>query len=293
MKWAETNVRAPKSERELVASVLEDVGAAGVVFDDETEDEAHVSVTAYLADDEDLAGRLADLDTRLAGLAEVDGFAPRDYLVTVRHVQDSDWENNWKEYFHTQRVGEKIVIQPSWESYEPKAGDIVLKLDPESAFGTGTHPTTAMCLRALEKMVQPGATVFDVGTGSGVLAIAAAKLGAGRVVACDYAKNAAEVAAKNVAESGVADTVETGVSDLLAGFSGQADLIVANIIADIIIRLFDDVKRYLAAGGRLLVSGIIDERLADVKAAAAAKGLTILATYKDSGWVALVLGDAA
>ena len=142
-------------------------------------------------------------------------------------------------------------------------------------------------------MVRGGETVFDVGTGSGVLAIAAAKLGAGRVVAKDYARASAEVAAKNVAENGVGDVVETGVSDLLATFDGKAELIVANIIADIITRLFDELEEHLAPNGRLLASGIIDERVADVTEAAVAHGFVIEDMYTDAGWAAMVLKRAS
>ncbi|MDD6699223.1 MAG: 50S ribosomal protein L11 methyltransferase [Veillonellaceae bacterium] len=304
MKWAEVSIQAAEEETDLVASCFYDVGATGVVIEDsETEsDEQELSgagralrvmVKAYLPVDDELDGRIAAFRAGIERLAETDGFDAAACPISSRIVQDSDWENNWKAYFHTQRVGQHIVIQPTWEEYTPLAGDVVLRLDPESAFGTGTHPTTAMCLRALEQMVRGGETVFDVGTGSGVLAIAAAKLGAKRVVAKDYARPSAEVAAKNVAENGVQDTVTTGVSDLLAAFDGQADLVVANIIADIIIRLFDELGAHLAPGGRLLVSGIIDERVKDVTEAAVAHGYVIEDMYTDAGWAAMVLRRAS
>ncbi len=306
LDWAEISLQTSHAEMELIAQALIDAGAAGVVYEDPEEErrylaqaegreaappqaEEPVVVKAYLPEDEDLAARLAKLREGIARLARADGFDAAACAPLVRHVSDADWENNWKAYFHTQRVGERIVIQPTWETYEAQPEDIVLRLDPESAFGTGTHPTTAMCLRALETLVRPGMRVFDVGTGSGVLAIAAAKLGAREVVAMDYARPAAAVAAKNVRENGVEDVVQTGVSDLLQGFSGQADLIAANIIADIILRLFDELADHLAPGGRLLASGIIDERLAEVEAAAAAHGLAIEQVMEDAGWAALVI----
>lgn len=306
LDWAEISLQTSHAEMELIAQALLDVGAGGVVYEDPEEErqylaqaegreaapsqaEEPVVVKAYLPEDEDLTARLAELRDGIVRLARADGFDAAACAPLVRHVSDADWENNWKAYFHTQRVGERIVIQPTWETYEAQPEDIVLRLDPESAFGTGTHPTTAMCLRALETLVRPGMRVFDVGTGSGVLAIAAAKLGAREVVAMDYARPAAAVAAKNVRENGVEDVVQTGVSDLLQGFSGQADLIAANIIADIILRLFDELADHLAPGGRLLASGIIDERLAEVEAAAAAHGLAIEQVMEDAGWAALVI----
>ena len=290
MKWSEVSIEAEARETDLVAACFYDVEATGVVIEDLPD--GRVMVRAYLPVDDALDGRIEAFRAGIAALADADGFDAAACPITSRIVQDSDWENNWKAYFHTQRVGKHIVIQPSWEEYTPLAGDVVLRLDPESAFGTGTHPTTAMCLRALESLVRGGETVFDVGTGSGVLAIAAAKLGAERVVAKDYARASAEVAAKNVAENGVQKTIETGVSDLLAAFDGQAELVVANIIADIIIRLFDELDAHLAPGGRLLASGIIDERVADVTEAAVAHGFVLEDMYTDAGWAAMVIKRA-
>ena len=290
MKWSEVSIVAEARETDLVAACFYDVEATGVVLEDLPD--GRVTVRAYLPVDDALDGRIESFRAGIAALAEADGFDAAACPITSRIVQDSDWENNWKAYFHTQRVGKRIVIQPTWETYTPLAGDVVIRLDPESAFGTGTHPTTAMCLRALESLVRGGETVFDVGTGSGVLAIAAAKLGAERVVAKDYARASAEVAAKNVAENGVQETIETGVSDLLAAFDGQAELVVANIIADIIIRLFDELDAHLAPGGRLLASGIIDERVADVTEAAVAHGFVLEDMYTDAGWAAMVIKRA-
>jgi len=290
LKWSEVSIVAEARETDLVAACFYDVEATGVVLEDLPD--GRVTVRAYLPVDDALDGRIESFRAGIAALAEADGFDAAACPITSRIVQDSDWENNWKAYFHTQRVGKRIVIQPTWETYTPLAGDVVIRLDPESAFGTGTHPTTAMCLRALESLVRGGETVFDVGTGSGVLAIAAAKLGAERVVAKDYARASAEVAAKNVAENGVQKTIETGVSDLLAAFDGQAELVVANIIADIIIRLFDELDAHLAPGGRLLASGIIDERVADVTEAAVAHGFVLEDMYTDAGWAAMVIKRA-
>ena len=290
MKWSEVSIEAEARETDLVAACFYDVEATGVVLEDLPD--GRVTVRAYLPVDDELDGRIAAFRAGIAALAEADGFDAAACPITSRIVQDSDWENNWKAYFHTQRVGKRIVIQPTWETYTPLAGDVVIRIDPESAFGTGTHPTTAMCLRALESLVRGGETVFDVGTGSGVLAIAAAKLGAGKVIAKDYARASAEVAAKNVAENGVQETIETGVSNLLSAFDGTAELIVANIIADIIIRLFDELDAHLAPHGRLLASGIIDERVADVTEAAVAHGFVLEDMYTDAGWAAMVLKRA-
>ena len=151
MKWSEVSIEAEARETDLVAACFYDVEATGVVLEDLPD--GCVTVRAYLPVDDELDGRIAAFRAGIAALAEADGFDAAACPITSRIVQDSDWENNWKAYFHTQRVGKRIVIQPTWETYTPLAGDVVIRIDPESAFGTGTHPTTAMCLRALETLV--------------------------------------------------------------------------------------------------------------------------------------------
>lgn len=308
MKWAEVSIRTSHEETDLIAEIFHDVGASGVVIEDPEELNSYiesglfdysdlpkaeqtnvVTIKAYLPVDEDLDDRLRMFEQRVQDLAKIDGFDAQSCRIEWHTVQDEDWADNWKAYFHTEKVGGLIVIKPAWEDYEAGPDDIVIDLDPGAAFGTGTHPTTAMCIRELESAVKGGMRVFDVGTGSGVLAVAAAKLGAGEVVAMDYDRTAATVAQENVERNHVEDRVTTGVSDLLKAFTGKADLIIANIIADIVIRLFDELDEHLAEGGHLLASGIIDERVADVTEAALAHGFAIDKVIEENGWAAMVI----
>lgn len=308
MKWAEVSIRTSHEETDLIAEIFHDVGASGVVIEDPEELNSYiesglfdysdlpkaeqtnvVTIKAYLPVDEDLDDRLRTFEQRVQNLAQIDGFDAQSCRIEWHTVQDEDWADNWKAYFHTEKVGGLIVIKPAWEDYEASPDDIVIDLDPGAAFGTGTHPTTAMCIRELESAVKGGMRVFDVGTGSGVLAVAAAKLGAGEVVAMDYDRTAATVAQENVERNHVEDRVTTGVSDLLKAFTGKADLIIANIIADIVIRLFDELDAHLDEGGHLLASGIIDERVADVTEAALAHGFAIDKVVEESGWAAMVI----
>ncbi|MBR3459159.1 MAG: 50S ribosomal protein L11 methyltransferase, partial [Selenomonadaceae bacterium] len=182
-----------------------------------------------------------------------------------------------------------------WEEYEASPDDIVVEIDPGAAFGTGQHPTTALCIRELETLVRGGMTVFDVGTGSGVLAITAAKLGASKVTAMDYDPTAVRIAGENVRQNHVEDIVATGRSDILKSFEGKADIIVANIIADIILKLFDELEEHLKPDGKLVAGGIISERVADVTEGALAHGFAIEKVVEDSGWAILVihLGEKA
>ena len=307
MQWAEVSVDTSHEATDLVSEILQELGAAGVVIEDpallneyirsglwdytdlkESEETEVVRVKAYWALDEELEGKLQNLSERLASLAQ-HGIDKGAGAVSWRAVADEDWAETWKEFFHTEKVGARTVIKPTWEEYEAKAGEIVVELDPGAAFGTGQHATTSLCIRALEELVRPGMTVFDVGTGSGVLAIVAAKLGAKRVEAVDFDPVAVRVARENVRQNGAEGVVHTERSDLLKSVAGEADLIIANIIADIIVRLFGEVKGSLAAGGTMLLSGIIEDRLADVVEAAGQHGFSVEKIEQEKGWAAVVV----
>ena len=307
MQWAEVSVDTSHEATDLVSEILQELGAAGVVIEDpallneyirsglwdytdlkESEETEVVRVKAYWALDEELEGKLQHLAVRLDGLAS-NGIDKGAGAVSWKAVADEDWAETWKEFFHTEKIGARTVIKPTWEEYEAKAGEIVVELDPGAAFGTGQHATTSLCIRALEDLVRPGMTVFDVGTGSGVLAIVAAKLGAKRVEAVDFDPVAVRVARENVRQNGAEDIVRTERSDLLKSVAGEADLIIANIIADIIVRLFGEVKGSLAAGGTMLLSGIIEDRLADVVEAAGRHGFSVEKIEQEKGWAAVVV----
>ena len=307
MQWAEVSVDTSHEATDLVSEILQELGAAGVVIEDpallneyirsglwdytdlkESEETEVVRVKAYWALDEELEGKLQRLAARLDDLT-AHGIDKGAGAVSWKAVADEDWAEMWKEFFHTEKIGARTVIKPTWEEYEAKAGEIVVELDPGAAFGTGQHATTSLCIRALEDLVRPGMTVFDVGTGSGVLAIVAAKLGAKRVEAVDFDPVAVRVARENVRQNGAEDVVRTERSDLLKSVAGKADLIIANIIADIIVRLFGEVKGSLVAGGTMLLSGIIEDRLPDVVEAAAQHGFAVEKIEQEKGWAAVIV----
>ena len=307
MQWAEVSVDTSHEATELVSEILQELGAAGVVIEDpallneyirsglwdytdlkESEETEVVRVKAYWALDEELEGKLQRLAARLDGMT-AHGIDTGAGAVSWKAVADEDWAETWKEFFHTEKIGARTVIKPTWEEYEAKAGEIVVELDPGAAFGTGQHATTSLCIRALEDLVQPGMTVFDVGTGSGVLAIVAAKLGAKRVEAVDFDPVAVRVARENVRQNDVEDIVRTERSDLLKSVAGEADLIIANIIADIIVRLFGEVEAHLAPDGTMLLAGIIEDRLQDVVEAAALHGFAVEKIEQEKGWAAVIV----
>lgn len=305
MQWIEVNVAVTHEAVEAVADMLTSIGSKGVAIEDpqlindlrnsgtwelcdipEQENTEVVTVSAYYADDEQLEKRLAEIDEQLALIEERIG-KYRFGNTRFRKVSEQDWANEWKQYFHVTHVGKSLVIKPSWEAYAPKEGEHVIEIDPGMAFGTGTHHTTNMMMERLEKVITPDSTVFDVGTGSGILAIAAAMLGAKSVKAVDIDAVAVRVAKENVADNGLSDQIEVREGDLLHGTEGKADVIIANIIADIVIMLLQDIPQKLNDNGVLLASGIIEERMPDVEAAAQAQGLYVDAVDHRGGWVVM------
>lgn len=207
--------------------------------------------------------------------------------VIVGSVNEEDWANNWKKYYKPTKIGKRIVVKPIWEEYKAKDNDIVIELDPGMAFGTGTHETTRMCVQALEKYVDPQNVIFDVGTGSGILAIASAKLGAKEVMAVDLDPVAVDSAKQNISFNDISK-IKVLQGNLLDVVDGKADIVVANIIAEIIILLTDDVKKSLNEGGLFISSGIIRERKEAVTQKLIQSGFEIIEINTDGEWVCIV-----
>ena len=209
----------------------------------------------------------------------------------INGVNEEDWATAWKAYYKPVHIGEKMVIVPMWESYDEKPGEVIVRMDPGMAFGTGTHETTRLVVTLLEKYTSEGCRVLDVGTGSGILAICASKLGAGECKAYDIDPVAVRVARENIKDNDC-DNISCDVSDLLYGVDlsgGQYDVVCANIVADIIIRMCPDISKYMKDDAILLASGIITERADEVVTAAEANGLRIRERLEDNGWCALVI----
>ncbi len=283
MRWAQMTVQCAPEATEAVSYAFLQAGCGGVMM----RGSDPVSVQGSLPVSDELSARLTDLKAHLERLPEF-GLPPLVDGLTIQYAEDEDWANAWKQYFKPSRVGERLVIVPSWEDYAPEATDLILKLDPGMAFGTGGHPTTRLCMEVLETTVTAGMRVADVGTGSGILAIAAARLGAEQVWATDIDPLACRIAAENVAINELADTVH--VLDLPA-WDRQAqdcDLIVANILAGTIIELAPGLAPRLKPNGIFIASGIVEEYRADVVNALAAVGLRHVSTRNEDIWVCLV-----
>ena len=206
-------------------------------------------------------------------------------------VNEEDWANSWKQYYKPVKIGERIVICPAWEKYTPAEGELVIRMDPGMAFGTGTHETTRLVIRLLEKYTKAGQRMLDVGTGTGILAICASRLGAELCRAYDIDPTAVRVARENIKDSGLTN-VTCDQSDLLKQVSlegGQYDLVCANIVADIIIRMTPDVGRYMKDDAVLLASGIIAERCDDVVACFEENGFKVVEKLTDNDWCGLAV----
>jgi ribosomal protein L11 methyltransferase len=243
-----------------------------------------VIVRAYLPADDQLQANKRRIEEALWHLGQIQPIpAP-----TFRSVAEEDWAEAWKERLDVLRIGQHIVIRPSWRDYSPRAGDVVIQLDPGMAFGTGLHPTTQMCLVALEEALPPGAEVLDLGTGSGILAIAAARLGAGRVVAVDNDPVAAKTARENVIANEVQEAVSV-ICGSLEDVSGSYDLVVVNILAGVIVEMVQEglVKR-VCSGGVLIVAGILADQEREVVTALEQGGLVLVERRQTDDWVCLV-----
>ena len=296
MLWVELSIDTPAEFVEPLTQVFTEHGEGGVAIElpaghnpDEGESAPvpeRVTVTTYIPHDNRLEGRYARIDTAVRLVAHVGDVSE----LRVRVVEEEEWQESWKEHFHVLRVGTRIAIVPTWRTYEPQPDDVVITLDPGMAFGTGHHPTTRMCLELLERHVEPGDRVLDLGCGSGILSIAAVKLGASKVLGLEIDPIAAGVAVRNVRENGVQDTVATDEASLPHPQveANSYDLLVANVSAKVITELADHIVRVVRSGGTLIFSGILDKQQTEVIERMVALGVQFDDGLVDADWVALV-----
>ncbi len=286
MKWVEVTVTTAPSAVEAVANILLECRTGGV-------EEAHpstgvVQLRGYLPVGPATDVTLAAIRRRVLALPQF-GLDVGAGRIETTVVEDAGWAHAWKNHFRPFLVGSRIWITPTWEDVPPPAGRIAIALDPGMAFGSGLHASTQLCLKVLEDRLRSGARVFDVGTGSGILSIAAAKMGAASVLAIDVDPVAVGVASGNVAHNGVAGVVEVREGDLLRGILARADVILANLTAEIHMDLLPTVADHLAFGGWVVASGIVADRQLEVEAVARASGLVVREVRREAEWRCLVL----
>ncbi len=283
MRWAQMSVVCDPEATEAVSYAFLQAGCGGVMM----QGTESVRVQGSLPMSDELSARLEDLKAHLERLPEFGLPALQDGL-TITYAEDEDWANAWKQYFKPTKVGKRLVIVPSWEQYAAQPDELILMLDPGMAFGTGGHPTTRLCMQVLEDTVKPGMKVADVGTGSGILAIASALLGASEVWATDIDPLAVRIANENIVVNGMEDRVhilDLNAFDLLAQ---DCDLVVANILAGTIIELAPALAPRLKPGGTFIASGIVTEYHDAVRDAMAEAGMRYVETRGEDIWVCLV-----
>jgi ribosomal protein L11 methyltransferase len=308
MKWSEISIHTTHEAVEAISNILHEAGAGGVVIEDphdlmkEREDwfgevyelnpddypEEGVIIKAYLPVNSFLGETVEEIKQAINNLLLYDIDIGKN-KITISEVNEEEWATAWKKYYNPVKISEKFTIVPTWEVYEPVSSDeLIIELDPGMAFGTGTHPTTVMCIQALEKYVKPGDMVIDVGTGSGILSIAAAMLGAKSIRALDLDPVAVDSAKLNVKLNKVQHIVTVSQNNLLDYIDERANIIVANILAEIILRFVDDAYRLLEKDGYFIASGIIQAKKQEVKDGLTAAGFVIEETLVMEDWVAFI-----
>ncbi len=308
MEWIELIVHTTTEGTDPVSDILMESGAAGTMIEDRSDipdpEQPHgiweiidprllesmpedVLVHAWFEENASIPSLMESVRVRLAELSS-GRQAFGSLQLDSRSVSDSGWTGVWKKYFKPFRAGKRLVIKPTWEQYEAGADDRVIEIDPGMAFGSGTHETTGMCLSLLEDVITGGEEIIDVGTGSGILSIGAALLGAGHVLAIDIDPDAVKVARENVVNNHVDSTVTVLQGDLLERVSAVCDICVANIISDVIIAFAGPLKSHIRPGGLFICSGIVSLRSPEVSAALLSEGYEILRKETKGEWTAFL-----
>jgi ribosomal protein L11 methyltransferase len=297
-QWLEVCVMTEPETAEAVSEVMSRYAPSGVAIEQIARDiqagadegsaaqlEPIVAVRAYVSLEDNVDEKRQQITEALWHLGRIVPIPEP----TFRLVAESDWANAWKEHYHVVHLGERFVIKPTWREYEAQPDEIIMELDPGMAFGTGLHPTTQMCLAAIEKYAKPDDYTLDLGTGSGILAIGAALLGVQSIVAIDNDPLSVKVAAENAEMNHVAGAITIGLGSLTEAAAQTYDLIIVNILARVIIAMCEDgLGRVVRSGGRAIFAGLIDTQEFGVREALQAQGLTVIDRLQEKDWVCLI-----
>lgn len=291
--WVEIGLRINAEAQEAATEILYNYGAQGLWLEEQGK---RVFIKTYFPETDFSKEKLAILKEQLETLAQF-GLDPGNVELVTEKVLEADWANSWKEYFYPEKISKNFVVKPTWREYQPQSTEKVIQIDPGMAFGTGTHPSTYLAITALEEMaglkkiVLAESNMLDVGTGSGILAIAAAMLGIPKITALDIDSVAIQVAKENIKQNRVQKQVEVLRSDLVKRVidKGQTfQLVTANIIAEIILQLIVDLPLVLDPDGFFLASGIVSPRFSDVHTALLKQGFRLVRILKEGEWIALI-----
>lgn len=306
MKWIEVQIKTTTQAVDSISHIMYEIGIIGLVIEDpndvsilEAESKLDyidsnkldyefegVIMKGYLEEGVDVQDKVRLIEEYIANMPDsIDtGLAE----ITHSEVEEQDWSETWRKYYKPQKVGERVVIRPSWEEYQKQENEVVVELDPGTAFGTGTHETTIMCIRELEKYVHNFDTVYDVGCGTGILGIVAAKLGALNVSCIDLDEEAVKVSKENIKKNGVSSVVVAKHGNLLDVVDGRANVVVANILADIIKILAKDIAQFIEEDGVFISSGIILDKIEEVKEALINENFEIVEVIELGEWACIV-----
>ncbi len=308
MNWNEISVSTTTLAVEIISNIFIELGSKGVMIEDPSDfhlqgqdplawdymekevfDFGHedVRVIGYFSSEEDINEKISEIEKRLDYVKSLE-LDTGTLEIFKKEVKQENWENEWKKYFNVQKVSDSIVIKPSWEKYTPKTGEKIIDIDPGMAFGTGTHETTRMCINAIEKYMNKGDSLIDIGCGSGILSIAAVHLGAKKVIAVDLDKLAVKVSKENVDLNGFSNTIDVRYGDLTDVIDEKADVIVANIIADIIAKLSENIADFMKDGGYFISSGIINDKKDFVISKLKENNFDIIEENNDGEWNCIV-----
>lgn len=303
MNWTEITVKIPTEYTDTAAAIANMTVPYGIYIEDYSDLEAKAEEIAHIdLIDEELINKdrtealihiyISECDNAAEALAFLKERLTAEnipFSCGAEGVNDADWSENWKKYFHATEIGDKLAIVPSWEEYDNKENRKILHIDPGAAFGTGTHATTSLCLSMLENYVAEGSKMLDIGCGSGILSIASVLLGAKTAVGVDIDAQSVKTAKENAELNNVSGKTEYIVGDLADKINGKYNVVCANIVADVVIRLLGDVRTFMEENAVLLVSGIIDARENDVLAAAEKHGFKVKEKQYKDNWCAFAL----
>lgn len=300
MNWKEISVLTEGVCVEALAGIFQNMGSGGVVIEDPQAARKYINqqgwnpekvspdflqhefvvVKAYFPADKDILAEVQGY------IAQIEKNFQTDCRVYIDEVRNEDWEENWKKYYHAFKVGERLVVKPSWEEYQAQPGEVVINIDPGMAFGTGIHASTRFCLRFIDQYVRGGETIIDAGCGSGILSIGAAKLGAASVFAMDIDDLAVKIARENIQLNGLERAIQVEAGDIIEAMQGRkADMVLANITAEVVVELIPEAAQVLDSGGYLFGSGIVDSRWPAVQQALVKNGFAVAEVMQDVDWI--------
>ncbi len=286
MLWTQIDVVTASEASEAIANLFWETGANGVCI---TDNDDSTTITAFLPNDDLIGDRVFRLRQLLAELKGY-GIQTGRAEIQLTSLEDEDWAHTWRSAFPPQRIGERWLVAPSWEQITPAPHDRLIVLDPGMAFGTGYHPTTKLVLCLMEEVMYDGESVLDLGTGSGILAIAASQLGAASVTATDIDEQSLKIAQENARKNNVAQLIEWKQGNLFEGIHGQYDLILANILTKVLLPMISGCRPFLRPNGRLILSGILRQEDKTIRRALNAANLKCLETRTMDEWMAYLVG---